>query len=218
MHDARWGYLPNIARRHPETRIDSPSEPAVRLCRLRRWAAACAALAAATCVAAPTAVAGVSGSSGGAGNGSKGLVSARYQAIGCDTAAVAERSTRSTPSNAAVAADAALRSGIPATPRGFITRESGRTLLQYQFRNSIPRSLHAVSPTISTHNVPSAPESCRRIAASIASTSFEASIPSDGRRLFQIAVAFALAYVVFLTVWFWGTRERRSRVGRAARS
>jgi hypothetical protein len=66
--------------------------------------------------------------------------------------------------------------------------------------------------------VPSASESCRRITASIAPTSFEASIPSDGRRLFQIAVAFALAYVVFLTVWFWGTRERRSRVGRAARS
>jgi hypothetical protein len=68
------------------------------------------------------------------------------------------------------------------------------------------------------HQVPSAPESCRRIAASIAPTSFETSIPADGRRLFQIAVAFALAYVVFLTVWFWGTRERRSRVGRAARS
>jgi len=36
--------------------------------------------------------------------------------------------------------------------------------------------------------------------------------------LLQIAVAFAIAYVLFLTVWFWGTRERRTRVGRAARS
>jgi hypothetical protein len=90
--------------------------------------------------------------------------------------------------------------------------------LQYQLRTSIPGSLQTVSQTISSHPLPSAPDSCRRIAASIAPTTFETSIPSDGRRLFQIAVAFALAYVVFLTVWFWGTRERRSRVGRAARS
>ena len=33
-----------------------------------------------------------------------------------------------------------------------------------------------------------------------------------------VAVPLTVAYVVFLTVWFWGTRERRSRVGRAARS
>jgi hypothetical protein len=60
--------------------------------------------------------------------------------------------------------------------------------------------------------------SCTTIASSIASSTFETSLQQDGRRLLQIAVAFAIAYVVFLTVWFWSTRERRTRVGRAARS
>jgi hypothetical protein len=90
--------------------------------------------------------------------------------------------------------------------------------LQYQLHNAIPHYSHALSRAIPAHQVPSVPESCRRIAASIAPASFETSSLSDGRRLFQIAVAFALSYVVFLTVWFWATRERRSRVGRAARS
>jgi hypothetical protein len=118
----------------------------------------------------------------------------------------------------AAAFDPAVQGGIAATTRRFAARESGRAQLQYQLNKAIPHHSRTVSRAISTQQVPSAPESCRRIAASIAPTSFEASIPSDGRRLFQIAVAFALAYVVFLTVWFWGTRERRSRVGRAARS
>jgi hypothetical protein len=209
------GYLPNIARGHPETRIDSPSEPAVRLNRLRGCAAACAALAAAACAAAPTAVAGAPGSFGEPEKTSKGLVSARYQAAACDTASVGRPATRF---GAAIAPDPAVQGGIATTTRRFTAHESGRAQLQYQLHNAIPDYAQAVSLTIPTHQVPSAPESCRRIAASIASTSFEASIPSDGRRLFQIAVAFALAYVVFLTVWFWGTRERRSRVGRAARS
>jgi hypothetical protein len=41
---------------------------------------------------------------------------------------------------------------------------------------------------------------------------------ADGRLLFQLGVAFALAYVLFVAAWFWGTRDRRSRVGGAARS
>ena len=41
---------------------------------------------------------------------------------------------------------------------------------------------------------------------------------ADGRLLFQLGVAFAVAYALFLAAWFWGTRERRSRVGGAARS
>jgi hypothetical protein len=175
---------------------------------------ACTALAAAACVAAPAAGAGAPGGPGEAKQGSKGLVSARYQAVGCDTAAVGTLAARAVAPVAVNSADPAVRKGIPATAR----RKSGRAQLQYQLSNAVPRSLHTVSPTISTHQVPSAPASCRTIAASIAPTTFEASIPTDGRRLFQIAVAFALAYVVFLTVWFWGTRERRSRVGRAARS
>jgi len=186
--------------------------------RLRRWAAACAALAAAASVAAPAAVAGAPGGSGGPQMTSKGLVSARYQAFGCDTAAAGTSASRSGGAEAFVPA---VPSGNGATTHRFgrfAALESGVAQLQYQLHNLIPHNLHRVSNTISSHPLPSTPGSCRRIAASIAPTRFEASIPSDGRRLFQIAVAFALAYVVFLTVWFWGTRERRSRVGRAARS
>jgi hypothetical protein len=41
---------------------------------------------------------------------------------------------------------------------------------------------------------------------------------ADGKLLFRLGVAFALAYALFLAAWFWGTRDRRSRVGDAARS
>jgi hypothetical protein len=40
---------------------------------------------------------------------------------------------------------------------------------------------------------------------------------SDAKLLFQLAVALAAAYLLFLAAWFWGTRERRARVGSAAR-
>ena len=39
----------------------------------------------------------------------------------------------------------------------------------------------------------------------------------ESRFLLQLAAAFAAAYVLFLAVWFWGTRDRRSRVGSAVR-
>jgi hypothetical protein len=198
--------------------MDSPSKPAVRVGRLPRWAAACAVVAAAACAAAPATGAGAPGRFGGGEKASKGLVSLRYQAVGCDTAAAGGRAPRQLAAVASGASDPAVHRAIPATTGRFAARESGRRQLRYRLHDAIPHYSHAVSQAISTHQVLSAPESCRRIAASIAPMSFETSIPSDGRRLFQLAVAFALAYVVFLTVWFWSTRERRSRVGRAARS
>jgi hypothetical protein len=39
---------------------------------------------------------------------------------------------------------------------------------------------------------------------------------ADARRLFQIALAFGIAYVLFLALWFWATRDRQRRVGGAA--
>jgi hypothetical protein len=36
--------------------------------------------------------------------------------------------------------------------------------------------------------------------------------------LLRLAVALAAVYVLFLAVWFWATRDRRSRVGSAVRS
>ena len=39
----------------------------------------------------------------------------------------------------------------------------------------------------------------------------------DERRLLQIGLALAIVYVVFLVLWFWGTREDGGRVEGAAR-
>jgi hypothetical protein len=90
--------------------------------------------------------------------------------------------------------------------------------LQYQLRTSILERTDYHSRTFRTTDAVNLDGSCSTTTSSIASTTFETSIPEDGRRLLQLAVAFAIAYVIFLTAWIWGTRERRSRVGRAARS
>jgi hypothetical protein len=39
----------------------------------------------------------------------------------------------------------------------------------------------------------------------------------DERRLLQLGLALAIVYVVFLGLWFWGTREGRRRVESATR-
>jgi hypothetical protein len=90
--------------------------------------------------------------------------------------------------------------------------------LQYQLRNSIPERADSHLRAFRTNEAVNSAGSCAAISSSIVSTTFETSIPEDGRLLLQLAVAFAIAYVIFLTAWFWGTRERRSRVRRAARS
>lgn len=144
----------------------------------------------------------------------KGLVSPRYQPKSCDTAVLsaaaageARALTAYRRELGAVSGNAAATAVRPAVQR-----------LQYQSRNSIPHSAQRDSNIFQTTHGRSLPGSCAAIASSIGSSTFETSLPQDGRRLLQIAVAFAIAYVVFLTVWFWSTRERRTRVGRAARS
>jgi len=151
---------------------------------------------------------------GGVQNASKGLVSARYQGKSCDTAARIAGNRRSavqlTANRREPAAQAAIR---PLAPLG-----SASSLLQYQLHNAIPQDVVSHSHGFRTTAAATSTGSCPAIGSSIASTTFETSIPEDGRRLLQLAVAFAIAYVIFLTAWFWSTRERRSRVGRAARS
>ncbi|HET7808417.1 MAG TPA: hypothetical protein VFK71_07930, partial [Gaiellaceae bacterium] len=72
--------------------------------------------------------------------------------------------------------------------------------LQYQSRNSIPHTAPNDSNIFQTTRGRSSTGSCATIASSIGSSTFETSLQQDGRRLLQIAVAFAIAYVVFLTV------------------
>jgi hypothetical protein len=40
---------------------------------------------------------------------------------------------------------------------------------------------------------------------------------TDARRLLQLALVLALAYVLFLAGWFWKTRARPQSVGRVVR-
>jgi hypothetical protein len=152
--------------------------------------------------------------SGAVDNPSKGFVSARYQAKSCDTADTAAQERTRLGQFAAAGPDLAPR----ATIRPGMRPGSRVSPLQYQLRNSILERAHSHSHTFRTTEAVNSAGSCSTISSSIASTTFETSIPEDGRRLLQLAVAFAIAYVIFLTAWFWGTRERRSRVGRAARS
>ena len=148
------------------------------------------------------------------GNPPEGLVSPRYQAKSCDTAALAASAANSARAGEASGRESVAIAGIAATA----VVEPGARELQYQLRNSI--SHHASRDSLAFRRLDERHSrgSCAQIASSTASTTFETSLQQDGRRLLQIAVAFAIAYVLFLTVWFWGTRERRTRVGRAARS
>jgi hypothetical protein len=193
------------------TCIDSaPAGPAVRPSQ-HRWAAvACGIVAAAAWLA----VATPATASLGAQKASKGLGSPRYQANSCDTAAVpaarAGKAAAIPPYSPELATQAGMRPAVRVS--------AGTSLLQYQLRNAIPHRPHSHSDAFQATEAANASGSCSGIASPIASTTFETTVPQDGRRLLQIAVAFAIAYVVFLTAWFWGTRERRSRVGRAARS
>jgi hypothetical protein len=41
---------------------------------------------------------------------------------------------------------------------------------------------------------------------------------TDTRRLVQIGLVLGMAYVAFLTFWFWGTRGRGRRAGGGSES
>lgn len=196
---------------NPETRIDSlAAGPAVSLSP-PRWAVAACAI---TAVAAWFLLAPPARASGAPKNASKSLVSPRYQGKSCDTAKAAGRNRGPAPELTANRGDPAARAAI----RSWWAFNASTSLLQYQLRNAIPQQFDSLSRAFQTDAAATSTGSCSAIESSIASTTFETSIPEDGRRLLQLAVAFAIAYVIFLTAWFWGTRERRSRVGRAARS
>jgi hypothetical protein len=184
--------------------------------RESRWsgvfAGAFAALAACLVAAGPARAAPAA--VGGVKTTSNPLVSSRYQAFSCDTAAVRASSQRPAVAEGAHGAHAAQQAGT-----GPISGlKSARAGLQYQMRKAIPHSSRVDSIGFQRRERSLSSRSCSQNASPISETSLEPSLPADGRRLLQLALAFALAYVVFLTAWFWSTRERRSRVGRAARS
>jgi hypothetical protein len=148
---------------------------------------------------------------------SEGPISARYQAIRCDTALSG--------GSARVAAGrrtelVGVNPGFPPFHDHFPSHESRQTIARYQLRDVISDSPFIVSREISDRTARSTVRTCVENAIDIPSKSSKeaaAIAPTDARRLFQLAVALAAIYVLFLVAWFWGTREHRSRVGSAAR-
>jgi hypothetical protein len=149
---------------------------------------------------------------------SEGLVSGRYQVVPCDTAATGALDRMAVGRRTALAVG---NPGFPALGAGFSSGESRQGNTRYQLRNVISNSRWAVLIEIPAATARSAVRTCVDNTGQISRASSKTtapSAPSDARRLFQLAVALAAAYVLFLAAWFWGTRERRGRVGSAARS
>jgi hypothetical protein len=150
--------------------------------------------------------------------GSEGAISGRYQTIRCDTAAWGGSR------RASVVASPALAPGLlvfPAVGGGFRSHENRSGIARYQLTKVISDSGWIVSNELPTTAVRPTVATCADNAIRISSVPSRQSAPggsSDARRLFQLAIALAAVYVVFLAAWFWATREHRSRVGSAARS
>lgn len=208
------GYLSHIAKRDPHNLLDRRPDRVVRRPSAARTIFVAAFLTLAAYAFVSAAAAGAQTAAGGTKVAPKSLVSTRYQASGCDTAAV--RAADRPLSPAAFGAPAQLAPRAENHPAAAVSSTGMR--LQYQPQKAIPHSSQRHLRSFSSKEQTISHRSCSRTASSISEGTFEPSLPADGRRLLQLAVAFAIAYVVFLTAWFWGTRERRSRVGRAARS
>jgi hypothetical protein len=146
---------------------------------------------------------------------SEGVVSPRYQAVSCDTAA-----------NVELAGSRAAETGpmLDERPRilasflGFPAQERRTKLFRYQSRGAISNSQKIVSRAFLSKSVRKTSRTCARTANWIPGRVVGRISPVEARFLLQLGIAFAAAYVLFLAVWFWSTRARRSRVGSAVRS
>jgi hypothetical protein len=142
-------------------------------------------------------------------------VSPRYQAVSCDTAAGIELAgSRS----AATGPMLDEHPRILASFLGFPAQERPTTFFRYQSRRAISNNHKIVSSGFPSRSVRSTSRTCADTANWIPGTVIGRISPAEARFLLQLGVAFAAAYVLFLAVWFWSTRDRRSRVGSAVRS
>lgn len=142
-------------------------------------------------------------------------VSPRYQAVFCDTAASIELA------GSRAAATGPMLDEHPrilASFLGFPTQERRTTLFRYQSHEAISNNHEIVSGAFLSKSVGSTTRTCADTANWIPGTVIGRISPAEARLLLQLGVAFAAAYVLFLAVWFWSTRDRRSRVGSAVRS
>jgi hypothetical protein len=146
---------------------------------------------------------------------SEGAVSSRYHVVPCDTAADLERA------GSRAAAAGAMLEQQPRTPALYLAlppQERRSTLFRYQSREAISNNQRIVSSLFLAEQVRYTSGTCVEKANWIPNRVGERISPAEARFLLQLAVAFAAAYVLFLAAWFWGTRDRRSRVESAVRS
>jgi len=146
---------------------------------------------------------------------SESLISPRHRAGNGDTAGLsATRSTR--PAAALGTARAGGLRNPQALPqlskRPQIPQGIGIFLLQYQLSSAISQHQNHDATVISMPGQPNGEHNALAISGNGDTGN------ADGRFLFRLGIAFAVAYLLFLAAWFWGTRDRRSRVGDAARS
>jgi hypothetical protein len=145
----------------------------------------------------------------------EGAVSPRYHVVSCDTAADLERV------GSRAAAAARMPEQQPRNPAfylGLPPQERRATLFRYQSREAISNSHQIVSFQFLAEQVRYTSGTCVDTASWIPNRVAGRISPAEGRFLLQLAVALAAAYVLFLAAWFWGTRDRRSRVESAVRS
>jgi hypothetical protein len=145
-------------------------------------------------------------------------VSSRYHVVLCDTAADLERA-----GSVAVAAGAAAtmleqHPRIPAFYLGLTPRERRSTFFRYQSREAISNNQEVVSRPFLAEQLRYTSSTCVDTVNWIPNRGAGRISSAEARFLLQLAVAFAAAYVLFLAAWFWGTRDRRSRVESAVRS
>jgi hypothetical protein len=146
---------------------------------------------------------------------SEGAVSSRYHTVSCDTAGDLERA-----GSRAAAAGAMLEQHprIPAFYLGLPPQERHSALFRYQSREAISNNQRVVSVPFLATDVRYTSRTCLDTANWIPNRVAGRISPAEARFLLQLAVAFAAAYLLFLAAWFWGTRDRRSRVESAVRS
>jgi hypothetical protein len=144
---------------------------------------------------------------------SAGPITGRYQTIRCDTA------PRSGSAPLPVDASTVLTAthlAFPASAGRFRLHENQSGIRRYQSPKVISNGERTIPITTVQTGVRTRADNANRISETSTAKTAEIT-PADARRLFQLALALAFAYVLFLAAWFWGTRERRSRVGSAAR-
>jgi hypothetical protein len=149
---------------------------------------------------------------------SEGAVSSRYHVVSCDTAANLERAGSRAAAAGAMGATLEQHARIPAFYLGLPPRERHSTVFRYQSRDAISNTQWIVSLPFFAEQMTYTSGTCAET-VNWTSNGVAGRISSaEARFLLQLAVALAAAYVLFLAAWFWGTRDRRSRVESAVRS